>query len=178
MKAFITHKKQWIISTLLVISLGLLSIFSFAQGDPTDSLPGDPGALKVYPVQNLSFGAFTNGISGGTISISNTGTRSVTGSLVALNLGTLYFQSIFDIDAPLGSIVTITNGSDAILTGSNGGSMTMHIGGSDPPSPYVTLTSSPTRTPVSIGGTLTVGGSGADPPGTYSGTFYLTFNLE
>jgi Domain of unknown function (DUF4402) len=172
------YKKQWIIATISSMVMLWISILSYGQGNPTDSLPGDPGALNVYTIQNLSFGAFTNGLVGGTVTISNAGTRSVTGNVVALNLGTLYFQSIFDIEAPSGSIISITNGSDAVLSGSNGGSMIMHIGASDPPSPFVTVVTPPARTQVSIGGTLSVGGSGADPPGTYSGTFYLTFNVE
>lgn len=172
------NKKQCIIKTLLVVGLGFISIFSFGQTDPTDTIPGDPGGLTVYTVQNMSFGAFTNGSTGGTVSISTNGTRSVTGNVVLLNLGTQYFQAIFDIDAPQGSIVSILNGSDATLTGSNGGSMSMQIGGSDPPSPFITVVSQPARTQVNIGGLLTVGSSAANPPGTYTGTFYITFNQE
>lgn len=178
MKTIAINKKQWIIKTLLVIISGFISVFSYAQVDPTDTIPGDPGAISVYTVQNMSFGAFSNGVTGGTVIISTNGTRSVTGNVVPLNLGTSYFHSIFDIDAPIGSIVSIQNGSDVTLSGSNGGSMTMHIGGSDPPSPFITIVSQPARTQVSIGGTLTVGSSAANPPGTYNGTFYITFNQE
>lgn len=178
MHAIAINKKQWIISIFLVIVLGGISIFSFAQGNPTDTIPGDPGGISVYTVQNISFGAFSIGSTGGTVIISNSGTRSVTGDVVALNLGTLYFQSIFDIDAPQGSIVSILNGSDVTLTGNNGGTMSMHIGNSDPPAPFIVTVLQPVRTPVSIGGTLTAGTPAANPPGTYTGTFYITFNLE
>jgi Domain of unknown function (DUF4402) len=178
MGAIIINKKQWLIKALLVTGLGFISISCFAQVDPTDTIPGDPGAITVYTVQNMSFGAFSNGSTGGTVIILTNGTRSVTGNVVPLNLGTSYYQAIFDIDAPIGSIVSILNGSDATLTGSNGGSMSMHIGGSDPPSPFITIVSQPARTQVSIGGTLTVGSTAANPPGTYNGTFYITFNLE
>src|SRR6185295_15590725 len=107
MRAIVINKKSWIIKTFLIIVLVLISVFSFAQIDPTDSIPGDPGAITVYTVQNMSFGAFSNGISGGTVIVSTNGTRSVTGDVVLLNLGTTYFQSIFDIDAPIGSIVSL-----------------------------------------------------------------------
>jgi len=173
-----TNIKQWIMKTLLVTALGFISIATFAQGDPTDTIPGDPGGITVYNVQNMSFGAFSHGNSGGSIIISNSGSRSVTGDVVPLNLGSLYFHSIFDIDAPFGSIVSIQNGSDATLTGSNGGSMSMSLGNSDPGSPFIVTVSQPTRTAVNIGGTLTVGTPVANPPGTYTGTFYITFNLE
>jgi hypothetical protein len=175
MKATGIHNKQWIIKTLLVIGLGFISVYSFAQ---TDTIPPDPGGLSVYPVQNMSFGAFSIGNTGGTVIISNNGTRSVTGDVIALNLGTQYFQSIFDIDGPQGSIVSIINGSDVTLTGSNGGSIYLRIGNSDPPSPFIITVIQPARTTVNIGGTLTVGSPAANPPGTYTGTFYITFNQE
>lgn len=178
MKAASIHTKQWIIKTILVIGLGFISMLSFGQVDPTDTIPGDPGGLSVYTVQNMSFGAFSTSGAGGSVIVATNGARSITGSVVPLNLGTSYFQAIFDIDAPIGSIVSILNGSDATLTGSNGGSMLMHIGGSDPPSPFITIVNQPTRTSVSIGGTLTVGTAAANPPGTYNGTFYITFNQE
>jgi hypothetical protein len=178
MQEIAINKKQGITRIFLVFILGNISIFSFAQGNPTDTIPGDPGGISVYTVQNISFGAFSIGSAGGTVIISNNGTRSVTGDIMALNLGTAYYQSIFDIDAPQGAIVSILNGSDVTLTGSNGGSMSMHIGNSNPAAPFVVTALQPARTPVSIGGTLTAGTPGANPPGTYTGTFYITFNLE
>jgi len=175
MKIIVTHIKQHILKTLLITGLSFISVYTFAQGD---SIPPDPGAITVYLVQNMSFGAFSNGASGGTVIISTNGARSVTGNVIPLNMGVQYFQAIFDVDSPIGSIISILNGSDAVLTGSNGGSMTMHIGGSDPPSPFIIIVNQPVRTPVNIGGTLTVGNTAANPPGTYNGTFYITFNQE
>ena len=115
---------------------------------------------------------------GGTITISTSGTRTVTNAVVAMNYGMPYQQAIFDIDVVYGSIVSLMNGPDVTLTGSNGGSMSMHIGSSSPGTPFVTQVYQPARTPVSIGATLTVGNAAANPPGLYSGTMYVTFNLE
>ena len=178
MKARIIHTKKWIIKTLLVIIVGFMSMSSFAQTNPTDSIPGDPGGITIYTVQNLSFGAFSVGSTGGSVIISTDGARSVTGDLIPLNLGTLYFQAIFDIDGPQGSIVSVLNGPNATLSGSNGGSMSMNIGNSNPSSPFIITVTQPARTALNIGGTLTVGNAIANPPGTYTGTFYITFNLE
>jgi Domain of unknown function (DUF4402) len=175
MKASGIHNKHWFSKSLLVSGLFFISIFSYAQ---TDTLPDDPGGLTIYPVQNMNFGAFSIGNTGGTVIISNNGTRSVTGDVIALNLGALYFQSIFDIDGPQGSIVSIINGSDVTLSGSNGGSIHLRIGNSDPPSPFIITVMQPARTTINIGGTLTVGSPAANPPGTYTGTFYITFNQE
>ena len=160
----------------MLLSCGVWTV-SFAQ-NPTDSLPGDPGALAVYNVQNLSFGAFTHGGSGGTVVISPAGIRSVTGGVTALNFGVVYYQAVFELEAAGGAIVSITNGPNATLTGSNGGTMSLKLGASSPGSPFINNTASPGRTQVNIGGTLTVGNSAANPPGTYSGTFYIIFNQE
>ena len=178
METILINPLQWKKRIVSVLLLTFISVFSFAQVDPTDSLPDDPGGISVYTIQNMSFGAFSAGGAGGTIIIYNDGTRGVTGDVVALNLGIPYYQSIFDIDAPLGAIVSILNGSDVSLTGSNGGSMSMHIGNSDPASPFIITTPQPVRTQVKIGGTLTIGSPVVNPPGTYTGTFYITFNLE
>jgi hypothetical protein len=178
METIFINKRQWMIKFLLLTAAVFITVFSFAQTDPTDTIPGDPGGLTVYNIQNMSYGAFSIVSTGGTVNIATNGTRSVTGDVVPLNLGTQYFQAIFEIDAPVGSIVSLLNGADATLTGSNGGSMTMHIGDSDPPSPFITIVSQPARTQVSIAGTLTVGSPAANPPGAYNGTFYITFNQE
>lgn len=175
MQANVTNNNQWVIKTLLVTIFGFLSACSFAQ---TDSLPGDPGALTVYTVQNLSFGAFSAGSSGGTVVISTDGARTVTGDVVALNLATPFYQAIFDLDTPQGTIISIYNGPDVQLTGSMGGSMLMQLSAPHPSSPLITTVAQPGRTAVYIGGTLTVGNAAANPPGTYNGTFYITFNQE
>jgi hypothetical protein len=170
-------KKQTLIKILFVNALAFASLFCNAQ-TPTDSLPGDPGGLYVYTIQNLAFGAFYHGNTGGSVVIESDGSRSTTGDIVALNLGITYFNAIFEIEAPPGTIVSILNGPDATLTGSNGGSMTLSIGTSSPATPFSTTLSPPSRTQVNIGGTLTVGNNATSPPGTYTGTFYITFNHE
>ena len=170
-------KKQVLIKFLFVSAFAFTSLLCHAQ-TPTDSLPGDPGGLYVYTIQNLSFGAFYHGNTGGSVIIESDGSRSTTGEIVALNLGITYFNAIFEIEAPPGTIVSILNGPDATLTGSNGGSMTLSIGTSSPAAPFNTVLSPPSRTQVNIGGTLTVGNNAASPPGAYTGTFYITFNHE
>ncbi len=169
-------KKRLSISKLIIVMLTLfLSKVTYAQ-DPTDSLPGDPGAIYTYIIQSLQFGTFVKGATGGTITVANNGARSATGSIVLLNQGVSSYQTIIDVEAPPYSLISITNGPDVILTGSNGGTATLEIGDSDPGSPFNTYIPPPGRTPVSIGGKLTIP-PGA-PPGIYTGTFYVTFNQE
>ena len=169
--------RKFLVKYLFVNALVFTTIFSYAQ-TPTDSLPGDPGGLYVYTIQNLAFGAFYHGNTGGTLMLAGDGSRSATGDVVLLNLGITYFNAIFEIEAPPGTIVSILNGPDATLTGSSGGSMLLSIGSSSPAAPFSTVLSPPSRTQVNIGGTLTIGNNAASPPGSYTGTFYITFNHE
>ena len=171
------NKKFGISKLVLIVMTCLLSSVANAQ-DPTDSLPGDPGAIYVYTYRNLQFGVFAQGGSGGTITVSNSGVRSATGSIILINQGGSFFQSIIDVEAAPGSLISITNGPNATLTGSNGGTVTLAIGNSNPASPFNTSVSPPARTPVNIGGTLTIGNPAASPPGIYTGVFYITFNQE
>ena len=177
MKKTIGNIWQRAIKPVLVILLTFVSALCFAQ-NPTDSLPGDPGSIAVSTVQNLSFSSFSHGNVGGSVIISSSGVRSVTGDIVALNIGSPYYQAIFDIEAPQGSIISILNGPDVILAGSNGGSMSLRIGNSYPASPFSTTVNPPQRTEVNVGGTLNVGNLSSSPPGSYTGTIYITFNQE
>jgi len=167
--------KRFILAIALVVAA---ATNADAQTNPTDSVPPDPGAITVYTMQNMSFGAFSNGSSGGTISIGTNGIRSVSGDILPLNMGVQFHPALFEVDAVQGSILSIMNGSNIALTGSNGGTINLTLGTSDPPSPFITVVPQPQRTTVQIGGTLTIGTPAANPPGTYSGTFYITFNQE
>jgi hypothetical protein len=141
-------------------------------------LPAASQNLTVTTLQNLSFGAFSQGSSGGTISISNSGSRTATGSVTPLSLGIPYFEAIFEVADSTGTVISILNGPDAILTGSNGGTMSLHLGNSDPASPFISIINPPETTRISVGGTLTTGNADSSPAGNYSGTFYITFNNE
>lgn len=165
--------KKYLISLFLIV----VSYVCYCQ-TPNDSLPKDPGAVSVYTVQNMAFGAFSHGASGGSVIISADGTRSATGTVNTYNMGVPYYQAIYEIEAPAGSIISILNGPDVTLSGSNGGSMSLHIGISTPTSPFIVMVSPPQRTEVMIGGTLTVGSTLSNPPGTYTGNVYITFNQQ
>jgi hypothetical protein len=162
----------------LTAVLSLASPETSSQGIPTDSLPRDPASITVYTIQNMHFGAFTQGAIGGSVILSPEGTRTATGDIVLLNMGTTFYQAIFEVDAIAGTVISMVNGPNATLTGSNGGTMSMSIGSSSPVSPFVNVLQPPSRTPVYIGATLIVGSPASNPPGTYSGTFYITFIQE
>lgn len=140
--------------------------------------PPRPIAVYVNPAQGLIFGAFFQGLSGGTVIIYPDGSRSVTGSVVQANLGYPFSPAIFEVEANRGTLISILNGPDVILTGSNGGSITLHIGAASTGSTFITTATPPARNLVRIGGTLTVGSPPSNPSGSYSGVFTVTFIQE
>jgi hypothetical protein len=141
-------------------------------------IPPKPFSISVNPSQGLYFGAFFTGATGGTIIVYPDGTRATTGDVIQASLGFTFAPAIYQVTAQVGTRIAIMNGSDVTLTGSNGGSMTLHIGNSLPTSPFVTSVTPPSTTQVTIGGTLTVGNILANPVGSYSGTFSVTFIQE
>ncbi len=159
--------------------LMICGIMIFLSG-PVKSIaqPQPPRPIKLYSIQSMNFGAFYQGFSGGTVIVYANGTRAATGDVHLLMLGFSFYPATFQVDANVGTIVTITNGTDAVLTGSSGGSMILHLGDSNPVSPFITTVAPSGRTTVSIGGILTVGNPGANPVGAYSGTFSVTFNQQ
>ena len=140
--------------------------------------PPRPVSVSVDPSQGLIFGAFFQGVSGGTVIIYPDGSRSVTGSIVQANLGFLFSPAIFEIDANPGTRISILNGPDVTLNGSNGGSIQLHIGASSLGTQFITTATPPGRTQVRIGGILTIGSPLANPSGNYSGMFSVTFIQE
>jgi hypothetical protein len=137
--------------------------------------PPRPISVYVNPAQGLIFGAFYQGNSGGTVTIFPDGSRSTTGDIIQANLGYPFSPAIFEVDANLGTIITIMNGQDIKLTGTNGGSMNLHVGASSIVSPFISKVASPGRTQLRIGGTLTVGSPLANPAGSYNGNFSIIF---
>ena len=134
--------------------------------------------FSVFTTQHISFGAFYPGSMGGSIKISAKGDRTVTGDVVPIQMGYAYHPAFFEIEAPAGTIISIMSGADAVLQGSNGGSMLLRIGESLPRSPFNTTVAPPGRTVISIGGTLEVNSNVTNKPGVYSGSIAIIFNQE
>jgi len=137
--------------------------------------PPRPISVTVSVVQNLNFGTFYQGTTGGTVIIYPDGSRSATGDVVLL-AGT-FSTGLYDVLANRGTIISIL-GINSVLTGSNGGTMTLQIGNTDPLAPFIITTTPPSTTQVRIGGTLIVGNPLSNPPGNYSGSFNVTFFQE
>ena len=136
-----------------------------------------PRPLQVYvdPQQGLVFGSVFRGPTGGSVIIYPDGSRSVTGDIQQAHSGVPFSPAIFEIEANPGTIVTIVNGPDVILNGSNGGTAILKIGNSNLGSPFITNVQQPSRTILRIGATLVIGTSLVTPSGNYTGYFNLTF---
>ena len=155
------------ISGLLIIVLGLLLNGTVkAQEKP-------PRPIKVTTYQNLSFGSIILGFSGGTVTMSPTGIRSVTGDLILPSLGSQGSEAIFEIKSPPGSLVTLVLGNTTLTNGAH--SMNLSIGPTDPISPFITSRQQGQATLLHVGGTLSIGNESQNPAGNYTGIFTVTF---
>lgn len=162
---------------LLIVAIATLSGFFNVVNAQED--PPRPIIVTVNGSQHLAFGAFSHGAFGGTVTINPDGTRSSSGDILLLNLGYAYTPALFDIQANPGTLISIVNGPDVTLTGTNGGTLLLHIGTSLPGSSFSTTVPWPTVTQVRIGGTLTVSGNPVtNPAGLYTGSYSVTFIQE
>jgi hypothetical protein len=159
----------------LILLLALLVSF-FATVQIYGQEP-PPRPVTVTPTpQGLSFGSFSQGVAGGTVTVPASGLRSSSGDVILLNMTPSYSPAIFDVVGNPGTLVSILVWPAAVLTGP-GGTMTLQVN-TLYPTPFVITTTPPLSTLMYIGGVLTVGNPGSNPPGLYSGTFNITFVQE
>jgi len=156
----------------------LLVILMFALFQELQAQEPPPRPVVVTVTQNLGFGAFTQGGIGGSVIINTDGSRSSAGDVILLNLGYSFSAALYNVVGNPGTVVSLLISPDFSLPGSNGGSMNLHIGNTNPLSPFVITTVPPVYTELYVGGTLTVGNPLLNPPGSYSGTFDITFVQE
>ncbi|MCX6260483.1 MAG: DUF4402 domain-containing protein [Bacteroidia bacterium] len=169
------NRNDWWFRIILIIPVVL--IYSLSPELKAQEPPPRPIRIDVT-AQGLSFGAFYHGAVGGTVVILPSGSRSSTGDVVLLGLGYPFSAALFQVHANRGTVISILNGPDAVLTGIPSGTMSLHIGSSNPSSPFVSNVNYNIAIPLYIGGTLTVGNSAANPPGSYTGTFDITLVRE
>jgi hypothetical protein len=164
------QRNQMVTVTILL----MLSPFISVVAQPPPPKP----VTVTATTPTLSFGAFSQGATGGTVTIAATGGRSASGDVILLNLGYSFAAGHFEIVGEPGTVINMLNAPDVSITCTCGGSMNLHIGNSDPLTPFVITTTPPTPTIMTVGGVLTVGSPLANPPGSYSGTYSITFIQE
>ncbi|MCX6249152.1 MAG: DUF4402 domain-containing protein [Bacteroidetes bacterium] len=109
-------KKLFFLSLFLV----LIQPFSYCQKAPSKH-------LSVSVLQNINFGAFSQGSAAGSVVLMPDGTRSATGGVILVTMGYSYYPAIFEVSANPNTVIDIINGPDATLTSNNGGAMILHI---------------------------------------------------
>ncbi|MCP5063822.1 MAG: DUF4402 domain-containing protein [Ignavibacteriae bacterium] len=125
-------------------------------------------------LQDLSFGAFYTGPSGGTVTMSSSGIRSAGGSVV-LFTSDQGNKAIIQVTVYVNTLLTYTIGNIVNLTDGLGNTITLAIDDFYPSSPF---TPTDKIIEVWVGGTLTVGIPMSTPAGNYSGSFEITFNAQ
>ena len=156
---------------LIVVSILFGFIISnniLAQEDP-------PRPLTATTIQNISFGTFYQGATGGTVTVNSSGSRFAGGTVVLL-FGS-FSPAIFEITGNPGTVVSFLKPTSTLTDGSSH-SMSFEIDETNPSTPFVLTNNYPTPTQVTMGGILTVGTTAANPPGIYNGTFAITFVKE
>lgn len=159
--------RKLILPFLLFAGMIMHSEKGFAQEDPPT-----PIVVTVSTLQHLSFGTFIQNGVYGTVTVSPQGSRSADGSIILPTFFSVVTPSLFEVASQPGTLITINNGPDSQLVGSNGGFLTLHVGEASTGATFITSTD---NTQVFIGGTLLVGSVLANPPGEYSGVFQVTF---
>lgn len=159
--------KRLFLPLCLLAGMVLVHNRGFAQEEPPK-----PIVVTVSTLQHLSFGTFIQNGNYGTVTITPQGSRSSNGSIILPTVFSIVTPALFEVEALPGTLITINNGPDSQLVGSNGGFLTLQVGESSTGTTFIT---SGSHTDVFIGGTLLVGSVLANPPGEYSGSFQVTF---
>jgi len=156
----------------------ILLLFYFARLYAQIPFP-PPNQLQVYTAQELAFGSIFIRASGGTVTITPEGNRTVTGTIIAL-ASSPSTPAVFDVRLAQGRMVHILFPGSASITRIGGGeSMTVNGFTSDKESnSFVTTATHPFVNPVKLGATMHVGNIAENPPGDYAGCFTVTFVQE
>lgn len=160
----------------LILTLTLL--VGCFQAINAQVLPPRPVIVTPNPAQPLAFGAFSPGLTGGTVTVHPDGSRSSTGDIILFGMGYVYIPAMFYVRANPGTVISLLGNPPVTLTGSGGGTLSLQIGATLPAMPFVTSVPWQQQTTLLVGGTLTVGDIVANPPGNYTGTFSITVIQE
>jgi hypothetical protein len=159
-------------ASICLISI-LLSSIIYVSGQ---EMPPKPITVTVSTLQHLNFGTFIQPGTAGSVTVDFSGVRTPGGDVIipalSYNAHEIPTPALFAVTALPGTLITIQNGADVLLNGSNSGHLSLKIGPASTGSPFI---AQGTTTLVYIGGTLTVGPMSSNPAGSYSGSFSVTF---
>lgn len=139
-------------------------------------------ACAVAPAQTLvnngalSFGAFTAGSGGGSVTVSPGGARIATGSVILVNQAATASAAQFTITGTPSAMFNISLPADGTTFLTDGASGSMALNGfTSSPSLTGVLSAGGTLT-INVGATLSVGN--LQGTGAYSGVFNVTVNYQ
>lgn len=163
----VLNKSMYLLKWWFLTAIFFLCVhFSFAQ-------------VSITNTQSLHFGTICLTGTGGTVTVGSDGSRTSTGSPILLSLSPVAQPAIFEIMNCPGGSVSLTFNATTILTGSNGGELTLDLGPTEKGisgSVFTTISDCNFVTPVYMGGSLHI--PDAAIAGTYTGSFDVTINME
>lgn len=168
------HNHPFLFRMLFLSFLVMLCAFVVNVPVQAQQKPPKPITVTVAKMYNLDFGSFCAGNGIGTnVIVDAYGNRTRTGNIMLL--GSFSSAALFIISAIPGTFISILDMGNTTLTGPGGATLTLRMGDSYPPSPFIATGN---FTPVSIGGRLIVGSSQATPGGVYNGDLNVIFIQE
>jgi Domain of unknown function (DUF4402) len=171
----------FLISLILVFSFSFTSLNAQSKQSNTryntlvskfQDINGITTIISVSKVQNLTFGSFCTGSTGGKVIVPSNGSRSKTGTVILIPSHT-GSPAIFQVRATTIRSISISISNIVSLTDGFGHSMALQVNNFYPASPFIPIIG---YNNVKIGGTITVGTQASNPAGNYSGSFRVTFN--
>jgi len=150
----------------------------YAQDYPPLSF-GDQDLLQtsIYTVNPFRFGVFYPGYTGGSITLSEDGMRTSTGTVVILHQG-IVGPAVFEITTAASTMIQLNYENEIHLTSSTGASLLLVPGELSRGNPFISPPDAESGFMVTLGGTIEISGSTQNPPGEYSGTLQVSIVVE
>ncbi len=131
--------------------------------------------LLIVTLQDISFGTFFQGNSGGTVAIFPDGTRQFGGGIIEANIsGSDFHPAIFEVEAKPGTYVKMHAKQNYFLSGTNGGSIHLELKIPNRGIEQIVPTSGIVQ--FIVGGVLTIEGGTNNPSGDYNTDFEIRFS--
>ncbi len=170
------HNKYYILVLFFIFYFGIGKKTILAQ----PNLPSH--VINSTVIQPLNFGSFclSNVLGSGTVTVNYQGIVTATGSIYLMpSFSPIAQPAIFQVQVCQGRNIIIEYSPSAILTSTNGGTLTLHPG----PSEYMDDSFSSGGdcnfiNTIRMGGTLDIGNNSQNPEGIYSGTYEIVFNYQ
>lgn len=178
---------NWAYQTSLLAIAIAFPCFLFAQNKLDNEESNGHGELiqdnqeerriSITQLSNISFGAFYPGEFGGSIEVTNNGTRSSNGSVILLHSESTVSAAVFEIKCPSNTLIHIMVDPKIELQDRTNGTIFCEPIFTEP-TEFVSPNNAESGFLYSIGAKLTVQDASFESPGIYSGRFNVFIVLE